>query len=106
MSTRTKQGDQFIQQLRELVSRQEMTIPIIETHEHNSVTCSGDIIAIQVVCQCSKSSDTTDDQVKRPNKIDSSKDVSFQALYKIISLIYLGCQAESSCSNRFQKWST
>jgi hypothetical protein len=76
MNTTTKRSDQFMTQLLELISRQGMTIPLIETHDHNSIICSGNIIGIQIVCQCSKSSGSTDNQVNQSIKIDSSKDVS------------------------------
>jgi hypothetical protein len=63
MNTTTKRSDQFMTQLLELISRQGMTIPLIETHDHNSIICS-------------KSSGSTDNQVNQSIKIDSSKDVS------------------------------
>jgi hypothetical protein len=76
----TKQSDQFIKQLRNLVSQQGMSISIIENHDHESIVCSGEIISIQIMCQCSKSSDCTNDRMKQSIKTDSSIDVSFKSI--------------------------
>lgn len=76
----TKKTDELKKQLCELISWQKLTIPIHENHDHTSIICSGDVIAIHIVCQCSKPSGSTDDQVDQLIKVDSSKDVSLKSI--------------------------
>ncbi|CAF2056294.1 unnamed protein product, partial [Rotaria magnacalcarata] len=47
---------QFIEQLDELIKQQSKQILLIKTHDLNSKCCSGDIVAVQLLCACVDSS--------------------------------------------------
>ncbi|CAM4940035.1 unnamed protein product [Rotaria socialis] len=50
---------QFIEQLDELIKQQSKQILLIKTHDLNSKCCSGDIVAVQLLCACVDSSSHT-----------------------------------------------
>ncbi|CAF3851389.1 unnamed protein product, partial [Rotaria magnacalcarata] len=49
----------FMKQLSELLQQHQTNFSLIYTHDYNSTVCSGEMVAIQVLCQCIESYDTT-----------------------------------------------
>ncbi|CAF1327049.1 unnamed protein product [Rotaria sp. Silwood1] len=69
---------QFIEQLRELLKQQSKHISLIQTHDLNSKSCSGDIVAVQLLCTCGNSSNRVHGQDKNSSSNDLSNDTHQQ----------------------------
>ncbi|CAF3760562.1 unnamed protein product, partial [Rotaria sp. Silwood1] len=74
LSGTEEQHQEFMKQLRELLYQQQKNIPVICTHDVHSVRCSGDIVAIKVLCKCAESSDNLNKQMKKSSDIHLSDD--------------------------------
>ena len=75
MNVTKKHHQDFMEQLHELRYQRQKNIPLTCTHDVNSVCCSGDIVAIKVLCKCVESSDNLNDQIKKSPYIHVSNDV-------------------------------
>ncbi|CAF4397905.1 unnamed protein product [Rotaria magnacalcarata] len=69
---------QFIKQLDELIKQQSKQISLIKTHDLNSKCCSGDIVAVQLLCACVHSSSHTHRQNHNSLNNDLSDDARQQ----------------------------
>jgi hypothetical protein len=69
-----------MKKLHELVNQQQMNIVLIDTHDHNSTCCSGDIVAIQILCNCKSLSNITHTSKKHSLNALLSDDVSTETI--------------------------
>ncbi|CAF3920490.1 unnamed protein product [Rotaria sp. Silwood1] len=74
LSATEEQHQEFMKQLRELLYQQQKNILVICTHDVHSVHCSGDIVAIKVLCKCAESSDNLNNHMKKSSDIHLSND--------------------------------
>ncbi|CAF4774286.1 unnamed protein product, partial [Rotaria sp. Silwood2] len=74
LSATEEQYQEFMKQLCELLYQQQKNIPVICTHDVHSVRCSGDIVAIKILCKCAESSDNLNNQMKKSSDIHLSND--------------------------------
>ncbi|CAF4042117.1 unnamed protein product [Rotaria sordida] len=58
----TEQNQQFLKHLRKFLNQQHKNISLTYAHDLNSTCCSGDIVAIQVLCKCVESSNCMYDE--------------------------------------------
>jgi hypothetical protein len=90
ISTTTGQANDFLRQLREFVAQQKRPISIVDTHDHHSIGCFGDVIAIEVVCKCSKANHGTNDKRTRSMNTDPASDVSIEPFEAILTVKHSG----------------
>jgi hypothetical protein len=103
ISTTTDQANDFLRQLKELVAQQKLPISIVDTHDHHSTGCSGDVIAIEVVCKCSKANRPTNDERTRSTNIDPVSDVSVEPFEANLTVKHSGVNGGFACSYRSEK---
>ncbi|CAF4715405.1 unnamed protein product, partial [Rotaria magnacalcarata] len=69
----------FMKQINEILQQHQNNFFLIYTHDHNSTTCSSEVVAIQVLCQCVESYDSTCIQKKNSLNNHSSTEIQGQS---------------------------